>query len=93
MENKIKSCREPLEDIQIRLNKITALLQYKQRSNPHHVFFDNQEFIQVMNISKRTAQAWRDSRLIAYSQVGNKFYYFLSDILDLLKKHHKPSKS
>ena len=88
-----KKCREPLEFIQERLNKMMLLLEAKQRANPEQVFFDNQEFIQVMNISKRTAQAWRDTGMIAFSQVGSKMYYRLSDILKMLKKYHKPSKS
>jgi hypothetical protein len=46
-----------------------------------------------MNISKRTAQAWRDTGMIAFSQVGSKMYYRLSDILKMLDKYNKPSKS
>lgn len=88
-----KKCREPLENIQERLNKMLLLLEVKQRNNPEQVFFDNQEFIQVMNISKRTAQAWRDTGMIAFSQVGSKMYYRLSDILKMLDKYYKPSKS
>jgi hypothetical protein len=87
------NCREPLEDIQERLSKITQILESKQRANPDQVFFDNQEFIQVMNISKRTALAWRETGLISFSQVGGKIYYRLSDILLMLEKHHRPSKS
>jgi hypothetical protein len=92
MEDCIK-CREPLEKIQERLEKMLALLQTKQRSDPSQVFFDNQEFIQVMNISKCTAQVWRDKGMIAYSQVRSKMYYRLSDILKMIEKHHIPSKS
>jgi len=88
-----KKCREPLEFIQERLNKMLALLESRQHSTPDQVFFDNQEFIQIMNISKRTAQAWRDTGMIAFSQVGSKMYYRLSDILKMLEKYHKPSKS
>ena len=88
-----KTCREPLDKVVDRLKKIEEILALKQRSHPDEVFFDNQEFIQVMNISKRTAQAWRDEGIISYSQVGSKMYYRLADILALLEKHHKPSKS
>ncbi len=88
-----KKCREPFENIQERLNRMLLLLEVKQHTNPEQIFFDNQEFIQVMNISKRTAQAWRDTGMIAFSQVGSKMYYRLSDILKMLEKYHKPSKS
>ena len=88
-----KTCREPLDNVMERLKRLETILAQKQQSCPDQVFFDNQEFIQVMNISKRTAQAWRDTGIIAYSQVGCKMYYRLNDILSLLEKHHKPAKS
>ncbi len=86
------NCLEPLEKVQARLNQLLNRLEQKQRTNPEEVFFDNQEFIQVMNISKRLAQIWRDNKIIGFSQIGNKFYYKLSDILGLLEKNYKPSK-
>ena len=86
-------CREPFEKVQQRLDSMIKRLEQTQRSSPDQVFFDNQEFIQVMNISKRTAQQWRDSQMIGFSQVGNKIYYRLSDILELLDKCFKPAKN
>lgn len=68
----------------------TKLAEF-QRLNPEHVFFDNQEFIQIMNISKRTAQEWRNQNIIAFSQIGKKFYYRMSDILDMLEKNFIPA--
>jgi hypothetical protein len=73
-----------------RLESVEALLQGKQK-NPQEVFFDSQEFISIMNISKRTAQAWREQNVITYSQVGNKIYYRLSDILAMLEKFKVPA--
>lgn len=58
---------------------------------PKETFVDNQELLKKMGISKRTAQKWRDEGVIAFSQVGNKIYYKLSDVEDLLKKHHRSS--
>lgn len=51
---------------------------------PKEKWIDNQEFIQLLKISKRTAQHYRDSGLISFSQIGNKLYYKLSDIEELL---------
>ena len=77
------------KDILNQLNEIKLQLKKLQYNND--VFLDNQEFLQVMNISKRTAQ-WRDSGIIAYSQVGAKIYYRFSDIEDLLNKNHIKAK-
>lgn len=50
---------------------------------------DNFRFLQLMNISAKTAQTWRDKGIIGYSQIGNKIYYRVSDIKKLLDKNHK----
>ena len=52
-------------------------------------FLDNQEFIQLMHISKRTAQYWRDSGLIPFSQIGNKLYYKMADVLIFIDTYKK----
>ena len=52
---------------------------------------DNEEFIQLMGISKRTAQGWRDEGKISFSQVGNKIYYKQSDVDKLLAEHYNKS--
>jgi hypothetical protein len=91
MERCNKLC-EPLEKVQERLDLLTQELKKKQRTNPDQVFFDNQEFIRIMNISKRTAQTWRMNQIIGFSMIGSKLYYKLSDILLLLQKNYKPSK-
>ena len=54
-------------------------------------FVDNQEFIQLMKISKRTAQSWRDEKIIAFSQIGNKIYYKIGDIEALLERNYHRS--
>lgn len=52
-------------------------------------FVDNADFIQLMKISKRTAQAWRDEGVISFSQIGGKIYYRMSDVKSLLDKNQK----
>lgn len=54
-------------------------------------FIDNEEFLELMGISKRTAQSWRDEGKISFSQVGNKIYYKMSDVDKLLAEHYNKS--
>lgn len=86
-------CREPLAEVQNRLEKVLLRLEVKQHTSSDQVFFDNQEFHTIMNVSKRTAQKWRETGIIAYSQVGSKIYYRLSDILKMLDSFFNPVKS
>jgi len=70
---------EKIDAINRRLNQ--------QEKTPKDTFLDNEEFIALMKISKRTAQSWRDDGIISFSQVGGKIYYRMSDIETLLIKH------
>lgn len=62
-----------------------------QTSTPKKPFMDNEEFIQLMGISKRTAQCWRDEGKISFSQVGNKIYYKQTDVDKLLSENYNKS--
>ena len=52
------------------------------------VFLDNEEFIKMLKISRRTAQTWRDEGKISFSQVGNKIYYKLSDVEKTMDEYY-----
>ena len=68
------------------IEEIKAKLEHKV--DPEEDFIDNQEFLLKMKISKRTAQTWRDEGKISFSQVGNKIYYKVADVQELLTKHY-----
>ena len=82
---------EEIQHIKKRLEYISLTLKQKQRTEPDQVWYDNQEFLQIMNISKRTAAYWRTENIIGYSQVGNKIYYRLSEIMALLDRSTIPA--
>ncbi|MBU0695224.1 MAG: helix-turn-helix domain-containing protein [Bacteroidetes bacterium] len=70
MEKNFFLTENAFEDLTVRLNNIELLLKMSQSNDD--IFLDNQQFIQLMNISKRTAQSWRDQHIIPFSMVGNK---------------------
>jgi len=82
--------KDQFQDLTTKLAEITKSLE-NQTQNPSERFVDNQQFMKLMNISKRTAQTWRDEGKISFSQVGAKIYYKLSDIELLLKTHYRKS--
>lgn len=82
--------KEQYTDLVQRLDEITIKLNAKNDSKKD-TFLDNQEFLLLMKISKRTAQTWRDEGRISFSQVGNKIYYKLSDVEKLLNEHYNKS--
>lgn len=52
-------------------------------------WLDNQDVCQLLYISKRTLQSYRDNNLLPYSQINNNIYYKASDIAKFLKKHYR----
>ncbi len=67
-------------------NQLTTQTNTSKKS-----FMDNEEFIQLMGVSKRTAQGWRDEGKISFSQVGKKIFYKLSDVDKLLAENYNKS--
>ena len=74
---------ERLDNLMLELNK--------NRKLPTDPFFSNDEFMDLMRISVRTAQLWRDQGLISYSQISGKIYYRMSDIQQLLDENYHKS--
>ncbi len=90
--NAIILSSDQFEQLVQRLEEIQCSISQKQ-GKQEEVFLDNQQFLQLMNISKRTAQSWRDEGIISFSQIGSKIYYRMKDVQDLLDKHsHRASK-
>lgn len=48
-------------------------------------WLDNQDVCQLLKISKRTLQTYRDNGTLAYSQIGYKCYYKKTDIEKLIE--------
>ncbi len=66
--------------------KLNAKILPKQE-----VFLDNEEFIKMLKISRRTAQSWRDEGKVSFSQIGNKIYYKLSDVEKAMDEYYNKS--
>ncbi len=79
--------KEQYNELVNRLDSISQQLNTKI-SPKKETFLDNQEFLLLLKISKRTAQTWRDEGKISFSQVGNKIYYKLSDVEKLMQENY-----
>jgi excisionase family DNA binding protein len=51
-------------------------------------WLDIADVCQVLHISKRTLQSYRDNGTLSYSQIGGKIYFKASDIEAHLQKHY-----
>lgn len=89
------SYKEPNEKMLLEINdqlkELKAILSKTQLLNSDDLFCDNEEFLKIMKISRRTSQFWRNTGIIGYVQIGNKIYFRLKDIQELLNKNYKPA--
>lgn len=49
-------------------------------------WLNNEQVCEMLNISKRTLQSYRDNGTLPYSQIGHKCYYKQSDIENLIEQ-------
>lgn len=73
---------EKLDAISVKLNN------HKETTPLSEIWVDNQDVCELLHISKRTLQHYRDSGKIPFSQVGAKIYYKAKDIDDFLQSHY-----
>ena len=86
-EQKIEQLNTQHEEL---IKKLEGLInKLNQNENKTNSFFlDNSQFIKLMGISQKTAQTWRDTGVVSFSQIGNKIYYRISDIQQLLNDNY-----
>lgn len=70
-----------LESLFEAINEIDARCNKKMSK-----WLDNAEVCQLLNISKRTLQTYRDNGTLPYSQIRHKIFYKTADVEKLLKR-------
>ena len=88
--NAIILTQDQYDEIITRIEEIKTEVKGNSKSNSDE-FIDNADFIQLMKISKRTSQNWRDEGKIAFSQISGKIYFRMSDIQELLNHNYNPT--
>lgn len=69
------------------IKEIKTKLSEKSKSIADE-FIENDGFLKLMKISRRTAQTWRDEGVISFSQQGKKIYYRHTDIKKFLDANY-----
>ena len=66
MNNFYDDAEKILKRLDEQVALLVAQMKIGSKLDPEDIFFDNQEFMQLMNISKRTAQEWRNKKIILF---------------------------
>lgn len=72
--------KQSLKNLLEETNKINSNKEEKE-------WLDNQEVCQLLDISLRTLQTYRDKKLLPYSQIEHKCFYKTKDIEKFIEKN------
>ena len=87
MDNRPFTSQE-YQDLVKRLDEISKRLAVKETGMKER-WIDNTELMNLLKISRRTAQSYRDNNMIAFSIIGNKIFYKISEVESLLERHYR----
>ena len=65
--------------------KVENLCGYHQDKSLNR-WLDNQDVCQILSISKRTLQTYRDNGTLAYTQINHKIFYKPEDVETVINK-------
>ncbi len=57
------------------------------------IYLSGEEVCEMLHISKRTLQQYRDDSLLPYIRIGGKIIYKESDILSILEENYRNAKN
>lgn len=78
------------KDLLAEIKEIKSQLESWRKQSPLvDPWLDNNDVVQLLKVSKRTLQTYRDQGDLSFSQTGAKIYYLASDIDRFLKRHYK----
>ena len=69
--------------------EIKSLLKQTQKNQAQNGKLLNvKEVAQILNVTTRTLQTWRDQNLISFIQIGGKVLFRTKDVDDFLMSYH-----
>ena len=77
------------EEFQLIMKRLEAIEEKATRPDqkPEDIWWDHQQLTKFLNISKRTAQNYRDRGWLKFTMPGSKIWYNKADVLQFLRDH------
>lgn len=83
IEEKLGEILKSLQDIKEILEVVNP--------NENKEILDNQDVMQLLNISSRTLRNYRDQGIMPFSKIEGKIYYKMKDLIAMIdKNYHQP---
>ena len=72
-----------------RLDTIENAVNHRAEDILQKSWLNGEQAMDLLSVSRRTLQNYRDRGILGFSQVGNKFYYRACDIRQHLDDHYQ----
>ena len=76
-----------LNELKSSLDEVKTILKKKSEEEIKEQWIESGEARKMLGVSQRTWQAYRDERIIPFSQFGRKIYVKRADIESFLQSH------
>jgi Helix-turn-helix domain len=84
--------RDFLQKMEADLSELKELLRVKSENEINSQWVESVKVPQILGVSRKTWQTYRDKRLIPFSQIGNKIYVKRADLEAFMNDHSITSK-
>ncbi len=84
--------QKQMQQLLDKVDEMASIIKTRSGFDAEDTYINNNEFIQLLKVSRRTAQYWRDSGVIGHTIIGTKIYYCLADVKKMMKENYKPQK-
>jgi excisionase family DNA binding protein len=80
---------EAFQEIKKSISDIGNKIENINKKQPlSEAWLDIADVCQLLHVSKRTLQSYRDNGTLSFSQIGGKIYFKAADIEEHLNKHY-----
>ena len=77
-----------LNQIQTDLQEMKKILSEKAESEVNAQWIESVKVPDILGISRKTWQTYRDKRMIPFSQIGSKIYVKRADLENFMNRHY-----
>lgn len=82
-----------LQNITDKLEQVERILNKKNEEDVNSQWIESTKAKEMLGVSQKTWQTYRDERVIPFSQFGRKIYVKRGDLEDFMGKHYISARS
>lgn len=84
---------ERIQAIESTLESIMETLKSSAKNEIKDKWIESKKVREILGVSQKTWQTYRDKKLIPFSQIGHKIYVLEEDLFEFMNKYRIPSRN